>query len=116
MWLHCCRQVIGIILVFLSQVLSVEISPEQHPNHQCLSSTVNTSASTLSCFKHNATDPLPVVGSTKLYDSSHTILLCLVLSVIAYITFVFAFHPKYRRNDAERVAKFERSVYVDNKK
>ena len=104
---HADRQVMGIALVFISQALQTDISTE---HAQC--QTRDTHTSHLPCpssfYKTNST----LSGSITPKDFGHATLLYLFLMSGLFLLFVITFHPRYRRVEAEKTAKFEESVYI----
>ena len=106
---HANRQVMGIILVFISQALQTDISTEYA---QCQTQDTHHNTSHLPCsssfYKTNST----LSNSITPKNFSHASLLYLFFMAGLFLLFVITFHPRYRRVEAEKTAKFEESVYI----
>ena len=112
---RCCfsRQVVGIVIVLVGEMIQVPLSDELIKINQCLGPSVTNDSSIPSCFRpsHNSSIPSVIRQSTELTDSSNTIIFCLVLTVLNFMFFVLCFCPKYKRMDSENKASFEKSLY-----
>ena len=111
-------QIVGIILVLLSQVLSTPLPYELQQVNQC-GSTISTGShgnvSTLPlCFQesHNNSIPSKTTESVSLVDQQHGVWFFSVMISVVFVFFVVVFRPKYKRVESEKRASFEQSVYV----
>ena len=108
----------GIVFVFMSQILSTDLSPELMQINQCGSSVVNDhygNESTMpSCFEesHNSSIASVIVESVQPRDQQHAVWFFAILMCAVYLFFVVVFRPKYKRVESEKRASFEQSVYV----
>ena len=105
----------GIILVFISQALQTDLPAGLAEHAQCQTRDSNTNSSlpcSASFYNSNST-----VSSNDVTpkDFGHGLLFWLVLLFMLFVLLVLAFHPKYRRVNAERKAKFEESVYIQSR-
>lgn len=104
------RQVMGIVLVLISQLLQTDISTE---HAKCQTQDSHTNTSTLPCSSSFYSDNSTTLSSEITpKDFGHATLLYLFLMAGLFLLFVITFHPKYRRVEAEKTAKFEESVYI----
>ena len=109
------RQVMGIALVFLGQLLETELPADQvgRANCQTRDSHTNSSLPCSSSF-YNSNSIVNSGNTVTPYDFSHAMLLYLSLVTCVLVLMVVAFHPKYRRISAEKKAKFEESVHIQS--
>ncbi len=131
MWYHCIHsvthththththtthsQVLGIVIVFISQVLTVPMNPEMILINQCGSDIDINSSALLSCQStHNDTVPDIIEDSLPLNQLGPAMIFTPTFTAILFVFYVVFFRPKYKRVAAERVASFEASVYVGN--
>lgn len=107
------RQVVGIVIVLIGEVIQTSLPAELVDINQCLGASVTNDSSIPSCFRpsHNSSVPSIIHQSTQLKDSSNTIILCLILTVVNFVFLVLCFWPKYKRMDSEKRDSFEKSLY-----
>lgn len=108
--IHFDRQVMGIVLVFISQLLQSDISTEHAKCHTRYSHTNTSDLPCSSSFYNNNSTTFPSAITPK--DFGHATLFYLFSMAGLFLLFVITFHPKYRRVEAEKTAKFEESVYI----
>ena len=108
-----CRQIAGILLVLLSQVLQFDIDSDLVHDAKCSNSDAQAASSRPSCFNSSQ----PVSSAATPQDLTHAILLYVCLMVLVFIFFAIFFWPRYKRIEAEKKADFEASMFVhDNSK
>ena len=111
---HTHSQVLGIVIVFISQVLTVPMNPEMILINQCGSDIDLNSSALLSCHQSNTSVPDIIEDSLPLNQLGPAMIFTPTFTAILFVFYVVFFRPKYKRVAAERVASFEASVYVGN--
>ena len=105
----------GIVIVLVGQQIQSPLSDDLIATNKCQGSILHANDTTVpSCFlpSSNASIPSHIKESTELYSSTHTVLLCLLLTVVNFLILVFCFWPKYKRVDSERKSNLEKSIIV----
>ncbi len=108
-----CRQIIGIVVITVSQSFSYSLPDNLLAINQCTSkSPALNDTSMPKCFylPNNQSVPIVFKDSVPLNDPAPTILFCLSLTVFTFLILVFLFWPKYRRLESERLNSLEKSV------
>ena len=106
----------GIVIVLVGEQMQFPLSDDLIAINQCQGSVKQLANDTSipSCFlpPNNSSIPTPIKESTQLYNSTYTILFCMILTVVNYLLLVWCFWPKYRRVESENRASLEKSVVV----
>ena len=104
------------MIVLIGQLIQSPLSEDLIAKNKCQGSLLAhaNDSSVPSCFRPSTNNsiPSPIKQSTELYDSTNTILFCVVLTAVNFLIFVFCFWPKYKRVDTERRSNLEKSVVV----
>ena len=107
------NQIMGIILVSVSEILATPLSSELKSIAQCSSTPDHDSHYDVpQCFQNSTIHSNSTGGDDEATDQRHTVWLFAILVSIVFVFFVFVFRPKYQRVDSERRASFEQSTYV----
>ena len=104
----------GIIIVLVGQAIQFPLASNLIAINQCGGSSKLNDTSLPRCFQSSQNNSVPSIltKATDLYDSSHTIWMCLAITVVNYFILVGCFWPKYRRIESEKRSSFEKSVMV----
>lgn len=105
------RQIVGIVMVVIGQVLQVDVSADLLPDSRCGTDSGSTNSSGPNCFRNSNTSVI-VDDDAHPQDLTNAMYFYLALIVLLFAFFVMVFKPQYRRVEAERKADLEASMFV----
>ena len=107
-----CRQVIGIVVISVSQSFQHPLPTNLLHSNQCGSRNPSLNDTSMpKCFylPSNQSFPISYKDSTPLYDPTPTVLLCVAITIANFLVLVLLLWPKYKRFNSEKRKTFEKS-------